>query len=241
MAKYDLLIKNGLIVDGQGGEPYKGNVAIIGDKIAAVGNFDGDAKEVIDAQGKIVTPGFVDIHTHYDGQSIWSERLSPSSSHGVTTVIMGNCGVGFAPCRKEDQQTLIKVMEGVEDIPDAVMTEGLPWDWETFPQYLDALEERKRDIDVGAFLPHSPVRVYAMGDRGANREVATPDDLQRMHDITVEALNAGAMGFATSRTEIHRTSAGANIGTLTADERELLAIARADYRTARNRETRKAA
>jgi N-acyl-D-amino-acid deacylase len=164
MAKYDLLIKNGTIVDGQGGEPYKGNVAINGDKIVAVGAFDGEAKEVIDAAGKIVTPGFVDIHTHYDGQSIWSERLSPSSSHGVTTVIVGNCGVGFAPCRKEDHQTLIKVMEGVEDIPDAVMAEGLPWDWETFPQYLDALEERKRDIDVGACTP------WAIAARTAKRQ-----------------------------------------------------------------------
>jgi len=224
MAKYDLLIKNGLIVDGQGGEPYKGNVAIIGDKIVAVGAFDGDAKEAIDAEGKIVTPGFVDIHTHYDGQSIWSERLSPSSSHGVTTVIMGNCGVGFAPCRLEDHQTLIKVMEGVEDIPDAVMAEGLPWDWETFPQYLDALEERKRDIDVGAFLPHSPVRVYAMGNRGANREVATPEDLKRMHDITVEALHAGAMGFATSRLSFHRMKDGALIPTYDAARAELSAI-----------------
>ncbi|WP_170304613.1 N-acyl-D-amino-acid deacylase family protein [Croceicoccus estronivorus] len=228
MSGCDLLIRGGTIVDGSGDQPFVGDIAIVDDRIVWVGaHYDGDAREVIDASGLTVTPGFVDIHTHYDGQAIWSEELSPSSSHGVTTVVTGNCGVGFAPCRAEDHDMLIRVMEGVEDIPGVVMAEGLAWDWETFPQYLDALKARRRDIDVAAFLPHSPLRVYAMGERGAKREPATEEDLERMRDLAREAIEAGAIGFATSRLLIHRTKAGENIPTYAADDAELKAIASA--------------
>lgn len=224
-ARCDILIRGGTLVDGSGSEPFIGDLAISGDRIVSVGGtWEGEAGEVIEAAGLAVTPGFVDIHTHYDGQAAWSEELSPSSSHGVTTVVTGNCGVGFAPCRAEDQDLLIRVMEGVEDIPGVVMAEGLAWDWETFPQYLDALEARSRDIDVAALLPHSPLRVYAMGKRGAEREPATPEDMERMHRLAREALDAGAIGFATSRLLIHRTKAGENIPSYAADDAELKAI-----------------
>jgi N-acyl-D-amino-acid deacylase len=159
MMTYDLVIRGGLIVDGSGGEPFAADIAVKDGLIAAVGIVDGTGDEEIDATGRLVTPGFVDIHTHYDGQAIWSDRLNPSSSHGVTTVVVGNCGVGFAPCRAADHELLIRVMEGVEDIPGVVMAEGLPWNWETFPEYLDALDAHPRDIDVAAYLPHSPLRV----------------------------------------------------------------------------------
>ena len=221
----DLLIRGGTIVDGSGDPPFEGDVAIRGDRIVAVGTFDGDAEEIIDAAGRIVTPGFVDIHTHYDGQAIWSNQLLPSSAHGVTTAVMGNCGVGFAPCRPADHDRLIKVMEGVEDIPGVVMAEGLPWNWETFPQYLDALDAQPRDIDVGVFLPHSPLRVYVMGARGVAREPASPEDLERMRALTCEAMDAGAFGFATSRLFMHRTRAGDQIPSFEASDTELEAIA----------------
>jgi N-acyl-D-aspartate/D-glutamate deacylase len=155
VAMFDCVIRGGTIVDGTGRDPFVGDIAINDGKIAAIGEIDGRGAEEIDAGGRLVTPGFIDIHTHYDGQAIWSSRMTPSSSHGVTTVVMGNCGVGFAPCRREDHDLLINVMEGVEDIPGAVMAEGLAWDWETFPQYLDALDSRPRDIDTAAYLPHS--------------------------------------------------------------------------------------
>jgi N-acyl-D-aspartate/D-glutamate deacylase len=222
---YDLIIRNGLIADGSGGALFKADVAVKDGHIAAVGAVAGSAVDEIDAAGKLVTPGFVDIHTHYDGQAIWSDRLNPSSSHGVTTVVVGNCGVGFAPCRKDDHDLLIKVMEGVEDIPGAVMAEGLPWTWETFPEYLDALDSRQRDIDVAAYLPHSPLRVYAMGERGAGREPATAEDLSRMRALAREAIEAGAVGFASSRQFIHRTKAGEQIPSFDADRVELEAIA----------------
>ena len=222
----DLLIRGGTIVDGSGGASFIGDVAVRDGRIVSVGDaFPGEASEVIDAAGLTVTPGFVDIHTHYDGQATWSEELSPSSSHGVTTVVIGNCGVGFAPCRAEDRDRLIRLMEGVEDIPGVVMAEGLRWDWESFPDYLDALEARRRDIDVAALLPHSPLRVFVMGERGARREPATADDLQRMQALAREALDAGAIGFATSRLLIHRTKAGENIPSFAADVEELKAIA----------------
>ena len=185
----------------------------------------GDGAREIDATGLLVTPGFVDLHTHYDGQAIWSERMSPSSSHGVTTALMGNCGVGFAPCRPEDHDVLVDVMAGVEDIPGVVMTDGLPWDWETFPQYLDALESRQRDIDVAAYLPHSPLRVYVMGQRGADREPATPEDLALMRKLAAEAIEVGALGVASSRFAFHKTGSGAPIPTYDAAYDEISAIA----------------
>jgi N-acyl-D-amino-acid deacylase len=224
---YDLIVRNGTIVDGLGGEPYLGDVAVRDGVIKAVGAINGDtAAREIDATGLLVTPGFVDLHTHYDGQSIWSERLTPSSAHGVTTVVMGNCGVGFAPCREEDHDVLVDVMAGVEDIPGVVMTDGLPWTWETFPEYMDALEAGKRDIDVAAYLPHSPLRVYVMGQRGANREPATADDLAKMRALAKEAIEIGALGFASSRLTIHKTESGSPIPSYDAAREEIEEIAR---------------
>lgn len=224
---YDLIIRNGTIVDGLGGEPYVGDVAVADNVIKAVGDVNGAAaNREIDATGLLVTPGFVDLHTHYDGQSIWSERLTPSSAHGVTTVVMGNCGVGFAPCRQSDHDVLVDVMAGVEDIPGVVMTDGLPWTWETFPEYMDALDAGKRDIDVAAYLPHSPLRVYVMGQRGADREPATEDDLAKMRALAKEAIEAGALGFASSRLTIHKTESGSPIPSYDAAREEIEQIAR---------------
>jgi N-acyl-D-amino-acid deacylase len=224
---YDLIIRNGTIVDGLGGEPHVGDIAVQDGVIKAVGSVNGNgAKREIDATGLLVTPGFVDLHTHYDGQSIWSERLTPSSAHGVTTVVMGNCGVGFAPCRQEDHDVLVDVMAGVEDIPGVVMTDGLPWTWETFPEYMDALEAGKRDIDVAAYLPHSPLRVYVMGQRGADREPATAEDLAKMRALAKEAIEVGALGFASSRLTIHKTESGSPIPSYDAAREEIEEIAR---------------
>jgi N-acyl-D-aspartate/D-glutamate deacylase len=226
---YDLIIRNGTIVDGLGADPYVGDVAVkdgVIKKIGAVGSANGDgAAREIDATGLLVTPGFVDLHTHYDGQSIWSERLTPSSAHGVTTVVMGNCGVGFAPCRQEDHDVLVDVMVGVEDIPGVVMTDGLPWSWETFPEYMDAIEARQRDIDVAAYLPHSPLRVYVMGQRGADREPATAEDLAKMRALAKEAIEVGALGFASSRLTIHKTESGSPIPSYDAAREEIEEIA----------------
>ncbi|MEP3226058.1 MAG: amidohydrolase family protein [Parasphingorhabdus sp.] len=222
--KHDLVIRNGTIADGSGEALIFGDIAISNGKIEAIGEVSGRGQEEIDATDRIVTPGFVDVHTHYDGQCIWAEELSPSSSHGVTTAIMGNCGVGFAPCRAEDHDMLINVMEGVEDIPGVVMTDGLPWNWETFPEYLDIVAQGKRDIDVAAYLPHSPLRVFAMGKRGANREPANAEDLALMRKLSKEAIEAGALGFATSRLSIHKTAEGGSIPTFEADIAELEAI-----------------
>ncbi|MDT5367219.1 MAG: hypothetical protein QOC62_1650 [Mycobacterium sp.] len=222
---FDLLIKGGTIVDGLGGEPYVGDVAVSDGMIVAVGTVRGDAASEIDATGLLVTPGFVDLHTHYDGQAIWSDRMTPSSHHGVTTAVMGNCGVGFAPCRAADHDVLVDLMAGVEDIPGVVMVDGLPWDWETFPEFMDALSARQRDIDVAAYLPHSPLRVYVMGQRGVNREPATPEDLARMRALAKEAIETGAIGFASSRFAFHKTGGGELIPTYGAAQDEIAAIA----------------
>ena len=222
---YDLIIRNGTIVDGLGSESYVGDIAVSEGVIAAVGAVDGSGTREIDATGLLVTPGFIDLHTHYDGQAIWSDRMTPSSAHGVTTAVMGNCGVGFAPCRTEDREVLVDVMAGVEDIPGVVMVDGLPWNWETFPQYLDALEGRRRDIDVAAYLPHSPLRVYVMGQRGADREPATAEDLERMRALAKEAIEVGALGFASSRFSFHKTASGELIPTYNAAQAEIAAIA----------------
>ncbi|MFL2872910.1 MAG: amidohydrolase family protein [Pseudohongiellaceae bacterium] len=222
----DLIIKNGDIVDGTGSKAFKGDLGILNGTIVKIGEISDEAKNIIDASGSHVIPGFVDIHTHYDGQVTWSEELTPSSNHGVTTAVMGNCGVGFAPCRPEDKERLISLMEGVEDIPHPVLSEGLPWNWETFPEYLDSLSERQYDIDFAAQVPHGPLRVYVMGDRGANRETATPEDIENMADLTSEAVKAGALGFSTSRTLNHQTAEGQPTPTLTAELDEMVGIAK---------------
>lgn len=227
MTDFDLVIRGGTIFDGTGAPGFSGDLAIKDGKIAAIGDISGAGAEEVDATGKIVTPGFVDVHTHYDGQVCWSDRLDPSSLHGVTTAVMGNCGVGFAPVRTTDHDRLIRLMEGVEDIPFPVLTEGLPWKWESFPDYLDFLSTREFDIDIAAQLPHAALRVYVMGERGANREDATPEDIAEMARLAGEAVKAGALGFSTSRTLNHRTSDGQPTPTLTAAEDELLAIANA--------------
>ena len=225
--KFDMVIRGGEVVDGTGAASFAADVAIKDGKIAAIGKVADSAAEEIDARGKIVTPGFVDIHTHYDGQAVWAQRLSPSSSHGVTSVVGGNCGVGFAPCRPEHRDLLVSVMEGVEDIPEVVMTEGLTWDWETYPEYLNAIEKRPHDIDFASQIPHSAVRVYVMGQRGADREPATADDLAKMQAVVREAIGVGALGFATSRLVIHKTGQGNPIPTWEAAETELEAMAMA--------------
>jgi N-acyl-D-aspartate/D-glutamate deacylase len=222
---YDLLIRNGTIVDGLGGEPFVGDVAVSDGVIVAIGAVDGQAAREIDASGLLVTPGFVDLHTHYDGQAIWSDRMTPSSAHGVTTAVMGNCGVGFAPCRADDHETLVDLMAGVEDIPGVVMVDGLPWTWETFPEFLDALDGRRRDIDVAAYLPHSPLRVYVMGQRGVDREAATAEDLSQMRKLAAEAVQAGALGFASSRLTLHKSESGQPIPSFNAGHDEIEAIA----------------
>lgn len=225
--KADMLLKGGMVADGSGQEPFVADVAISGGKILAVGDLaDWSAQEEIDADGLLVTPGFVDIHTHYDGHATWGSRLEPSSAHGVTTVVMGNCGVGFAPCKPDDRDRLIRLMEGVEDLPGPVLHEGLPWNWVSFPEYLDRLEARSFDMDVAAQVPHAPLRVFVMGERGAERETATPDDIAEMGRIARAAMEAGAIGFSTSRTVAHKSSDGRYIPSLTASADELTGIAR---------------
>jgi N-acyl-D-aspartate/D-glutamate deacylase len=225
MSGPSLVIRNGTIVDGSGGDPYEADLAVSDGRISAIGKGLPKGSEEIDARGKLVTPGFIDVHTHYDAQVTWSERLSPSSWNGVTTVLLGNCGVGFAPCHADQRDLLINLMEGVEDIPEAVMSEGLPWNWHSFPDYLDALAARSYDADVATQMPHAALRVYVMGERGANREPATEQDRRRMAELTREGLKAGAFGFATSRTLNHRAADGRHIPTLRAEEAELTAIA----------------
>jgi len=222
---YALVIRNGTIVDGSGGTPFPGDLAVKGDRIAAVGKVTGRGVEEIDAAGCIVTPGFVDIHTHYDGQITWEHRLAPSSNHGVTTVVMGNCGVGFAPAHAEHRELLVKLLEGVEDIPDVVMSAGVPFNWITFPDYLDALEKCPSDIDFAAQIPHSPLRVFVMGQRGADLEPPTDRDLSEMRRLTAEAIEAGALGVSTSRNLFHRFRDGRLAPSVNTAEDELDALA----------------
>jgi len=222
MAEYDLIIRNGHVVDGSGGKSGILDVAVKDGLIQAVGeNLPDTASNEIDAAGLIVTPGFVDVHTHYDGQATWDSHLNPSSNLGTTTVVMGNCGVGFAPCKPEDRDVLIQLMEGVEEIPETAMAEGLPWTWESFPEYLDTLDAKPRDIDVAALVPHGPVRVFVMGERAVNRETATDEDISKMQAVIEESVNAGGVGFSTSRTLVHRTSTGSPVPTYKAATHEL--------------------
>ncbi|HEY1931202.1 MAG TPA: amidohydrolase family protein [Acetobacteraceae bacterium] len=220
-AEFDLVIRGGTVVDGTGRAPIDADVGIIGNRIAAMGNVAGKGAEEIDAKGKLVTPGFVDIHTHYDAQAVWDSHMAPSSWHGVTTAVMGNCGVGFAPCKPADREKLVELMEGVEDIPGAVMHEGLKWEWESFGEYLNALERRPRDIDLCALLPHAAVRVFVMGDRAINLENANQGDIAQMREIAREAMEAGAFGVSTSRSLSHKTLKGDPTPTLRAQEDEL--------------------
>lgn len=224
---YDILICDGTIVDGTGAAPRRGDVAITGGRIAAIGEVAGEARETIDAAGKIVTPGFVDIHTHYDGQVMWDDTLDPSFSNGVTTVVAGNCGVGFAPARPEYRHQLIEMMEGVEDIPGIVLDEGLDWSWRSFPDYLDRIAAREYTMDVAVQIAHAPLRVFVMGERALAHEPATPDDIAEMARLVREAVEEGAAGFTASRILEHKSSKGAFIpGTFTEDG-ELIAIAQA--------------
>ena len=225
-AQYDLVVRNGTIVDGTGGERFRGDVAMADGKIVAIGEVAGTGAEEIDATGRIVTPGFVDIHTHYDGHATWTDRLQPSSQHGVTTVLAGNCGVGFAPCKAQDRDRLVALMEGVEDIPEPVMTTGLPWNWESFPEYLDSLATRSFDIDIATQIPHAPLRVYVMGDRAAEKDPATGEDIARMASIAREAIEAGALGFSTSRSLNHKANDGTITYSYAAASDELAGIAR---------------
>ena len=224
-AEYDIVVRGGTLVDGTGAEPVQADVAVLEGHIAAVGRVPGRGAEEIDAAGCIVTPGFVDVHTHYDGQVTWENTLAPSSGHGVTTVVMGNCGVGFAPIRPEQRELAIKLMEGVEDIPDVVMATGVPFDWESFPDYLDALGRRQADADFAAQLPHSPLRVFVMGERGAELEPPAADDLAAMRRLTAEAVRAGAVGVSTSRTFAHRFKDGRPAPSVCSEDDEVLNLA----------------
>src|SRR3954447_19980777 len=197
---HELVIRGGLVVDGTGTTPRQADVAVDGGRVTEVGRVDVDGAEEIDASGHVVTPGFVDIHTHYDGQVTWDDTLSPTSWHGVTTLVLGNCGVGFAPVAPERREWLIGLMEGVEDIPGTALHEGIRWSWETFPQYLDAIDASPLALDVAALAPHGAIRAYVMGERGARNEPATPADIEAMSTIVREAVEAGAVGVSTSRT-----------------------------------------
>jgi N-acyl-D-amino-acid deacylase len=221
---FDLVIRSGTVVDGTGAESYVADVAVTGGRIVEIGPALGPGIEEFDATGMLVTPGFVDIHTHYDGQVTWENNISPSAEHGVTTIVTGNCGVGFAPCRTADHNELIELMAGVEDIPEVVLAEGLEWNWTTFPEYLDVVGSRSYDVDIAAMLPHSALRVYVMGDRAVKREFATKNDIAEMAGLAEEAMAAGAIGFATSRALQHKSTKGESIPTVRAAEDELLGI-----------------
>lgn len=223
--EYDVIIRGGNLADGRGAPLREADVGVKGGRIAAIGRISGRGRQEIDARGKLVTPGFVDVHTHYDGQATWDDRLAPSSWHGVTTAVMGNCGVGFAPVRPDDRERLIELMEGVEDIPGVTLHEGLAWNWESFPEYLDVLASRARDIDICSQVPHAALRVFVMGERGLNLEPATQEDIAEMRRLTRDAVLAGAIGFSTSRTLNHRTLKGDPTPSLRATEAELMQIA----------------
>src|SRR5258707_482315 len=225
MAAFDLVVRGGTVADGTGTGVREADVAVKDGKIAEVSTVSGAGVEEIDAKGLLVTPGFVDIHTHYDGQAVWDSRLQPSSWHGVTTAVMGNCGVGFAPVRPHDRDRLIELMEGVEDIPGVALHEGLSWAWESFGQYLDALEAKPRDMDLGAQLPHGALRVFVMGERAARLEEATPEEVAQMRVLTAEAMRAGPLGFSTSRTLNQPPGKADPTPSLRASEAELLGIA----------------
>jgi len=224
---HDLVIRNGRVIDGAETPAFTADIAIDNGRITAVGVVAGQGRREIDAAGLIVTPGWVDIHTHYDGQVTWDPYLSPSSWHGVTTAVMGNCGVGFAPVKRDRHEWLIELMEGVEDIPGSALAEGISWNWETFPEYLDSLDAQPRVLDVATQVPHSAVRAYVMGDRGARNEDATPEDIAAMSAIVAEGMEAGALGFSTSRTVVHTTKDGTVMPGTTAAADELLAIGKA--------------
>ena len=227
MSSYDLIIRGGTIVDGTGAPRFVGDVAVKNGLIAAVGQVSGSAAREIDAAGKVVAPGWVDVHTHYDGQATWDQEMAPSSWHGVTTVVMGNCGVGFAPAAPDRHEWLIALMEGVEDIPGTALAEGMKWDWETFPEYLDALERLPRTLDVATHVPHGAVRAYVLGEREKPGAVPTEDDIAKMAEIVEEGVRAGALGFSTSRTVLHRSVDGELVPGTTATAEELVAIGRA--------------
>jgi len=224
---HDLVIRNGKIIDGTGKEGFIADIAVDQGKITFVGSQAGPGKKEIDAQGKIVTPGWVDIHTHYDGQISWDSDLAPSSIHGVTTAVMGSCGVGFAPCRKEDRQKLIQLMEGVEDIPGSALTEGLTWNWESFPEYMEALDQMPHSIDFCLQMTHDPLRVFVMGERAVHNEQATEEDVVRMREVLREALEAGCAGFSTGRSDNHRSATGAHTPAAEAKTEELAGIVKA--------------
>jgi len=223
---HDLIIRGGTVVDGTGAPARKADIAINGDRIVAVGTDVGQGKREIDATDRLVSPGWVDVHTHYDGQVTWDPHLTPSGWNGVTTVVMGNCGVGFAPVRPGQQEYLIQLMEGVEDIPGTALSEGMTWDWETFPEYLDSLERIERSVDVGTQVPHGPIRTYVMGERGANNEKANTEEITAMAKLVKEGLEAGALGFTTSRTMVHRAKDGEVVPGTYADEDEIFGIGR---------------
>lgn len=221
---HDLVIRNANIVDGTGADAYSGDIAIDGGTIAQVGGTAGAGKRVIAANGAMASPGWVDVHTHYDGQVTWDPVVSPSSWHGVTSIVMGNCGVGFAPVKPSDHNMLIELMEGVEDIPSAALHEGVPWNWESFPEFMDALEAMPRTIDVATQVPHNPVRAYVMGEDAGTDRTSTTEEREKMAAIVAEGMASGALGFTTSRTKFHRTSTGDHVPSHFADLEELRTI-----------------